>query len=121
MLMDHAYAPANRVPRGVEHRAFTIYFYCAGFWFIQPGKNIHQCAFSRAIFTQKRVDFPAPERKVDVVIGKHARKAQHNIAHFDRIDLFLGCDCHLFFPIELPREPLARSRLFYPQAYISRR
>jgi len=31
-----------------------------------------------------------PEREIDVIVGEHAREAQHNIAHFDCIDLFLG-------------------------------
>ncbi len=45
---------------------------------VQPVDNVHQSAFSRAVFAQQRQDFAPVERQIDIVIGEDARKTLGN-------------------------------------------
>ncbi len=82
MLVDHADAGFNGVARGVELHLNAVDKHTAGILTIEAGEDIHQRAFTGAIFSQQGVDFTPIQDKIDVIIGEHAGKALHNPAHF---------------------------------------
>ncbi len=53
---------------------------------VQAVKDLHQRAFTRAIFAQQGMDLPCFHIKIDVVVGQNAREFFDDIPHFQRFD-----------------------------------
>ena len=57
---------------------------------VDAGKHVHQRGFSRAVFTDQRLDLAAPDLKADIVQRLDTRKFLGDVPHFEDIILHLS-------------------------------
>ena len=84
--MHHADARRDGVPGRTHIQLLSINDNVAGGGLVQAVKLVHQRGFSRAVFTQDRVDLTLVDRQIDTVIGGKVAEFFHDIAHFDNLD-----------------------------------
>ena len=92
MLMHHADAQVVGVVGIVDPDLDSVLFDRSFFRLIQAEKHAHQSGFTRAVFSQKRMDLPMPELKRDIIVGDDPRESFCNMQHFNGIFTLM----HLF-------------------------
>ena len=68
LLVDHRHAPARRVVRGGKANAPAVELHVAVIVRVDAREDVHECAFTRAVFPGERVHF----RRADVEV--HVRQ-----------------------------------------------
>ena len=86
VLVHHADARRDSVTGCTHIQLLSINDDVAGGGLVQAVKLVHQRGFSRAVFTQDRVDLTLMDRQIDTVIGGKVAEFFHDIAHFDNLD-----------------------------------
>ncbi len=74
MLVHHANPLANGVGGALDVDTLTVNVDFSLVRRIKPVEDIHQRAFSGAVFTQQGMDFTFFQGQIDVVVGQNARK-----------------------------------------------
>ena len=69
VLVDHTDAKADRVVRLVDLYWLAPYCDLSFIWRVKPIKDVHQGAFSSAVFAQKGQYLSLVQRKTNVVVG----------------------------------------------------
>ena len=83
LLVDHADAKGDRIPRTINLHTPAVDKNLARVGTVKSIEDLHQGAFARAILTQQRVNFACLKREIDAVIGEHVGEALDDASHLD--------------------------------------
>jgi hypothetical protein len=87
VLIDHANASSDRIPRCVKRDGSAVDGDLACIGSVQTSQDAHERGFARPVLAQQRVHFAPARRKVDAVVGNNARKClvdthhRHGVSH----------------------------------------
>ena len=99
VLVYHADVERRRVVGVVDLHGLSVLADLAGLRLIQSEKDTHQCGFSCAVFTQKRVDLAFFQLQGDVVVRFDAGEFLGDVKHLNDILICLVHKRHLLsFP-----------------------
>jgi hypothetical protein len=85
MLMDHADAHGQGIPRAVEVNRCAVKQDLAPFRAVKPCQDIHQGTFACAVLAKQGVDFTWSNGQRDIFQGDDARKSFADILDLQKI------------------------------------
>ena len=89
MLVHHADVQRGGVIGVIDFDRLSVLADFTLFRLIQTKQHAHQRGFSRAVFSQQRVDLAPPQLQGDIVVGFDPREYLGNMQHFDHIIIFV--------------------------------
>ena len=81
LLMDHSDAALLRVERAVELDLFALVDDLSAVFFIDTVEHLHQCRFSRSVFTNQCVNLTIADIKAGIIQRMHAGEILLYILH----------------------------------------
>ena len=82
MLMHHANSLSNGIHGGAERYPLPFDQDLAAVRLVKSVENVHQCGFSRTVFSYNCMDCTALHAERNSIICQHCRKLLTNLPHF---------------------------------------
>ena len=81
VLVHHAHAGVERIPRRMEVHLLAIELDLALVRAVEPGEDVRECRLPRAVLPEQGVHLADPRLEVDVLVRDDAREALRDPAH----------------------------------------
>ena len=93
MLVDHADAPGDRIPRRPIHHLLPVQADRSGVGVVQAVEDVHEGRFARTVLPEERVDLVLADHEVDAVQRGEVAEPLHDAAHLDVRDEVVAHAC----------------------------